>query len=304
MNNNIPLQNTLKGKSTFSGIALHTGVRAHLTINPAEKNTGIIFRRIDIPGKPSVKAIASNVVDVRRGTTIANKEGATVLTVEHVLAALSACNIDNALIDMDGPEPPIADGSAEPFLKMILEVGIEQQTAPAIYWTPSSSIIKEEGETITIINPHPSTKKLPESNEKKIEEATQFMGLKISSLVQYGDFGIGTQYYSNEITKDEFINNLAPARTLVEYRDLKQLIAMGLVKGGSLDNAVIIHDGAIICKDDLRFDDELVRHKVTDIIGDMALIGCRLNAHIITIKPGHASNVVIAQEILQLMAKK
>jgi UDP-3-O-acyl N-acetylglucosamine deacetylase len=249
-------------------------------MHPAPENSGIVFRRIDTPGKPSVVACAKNVVDVRRGTTIA-ANNAAVSTVEHVLAALTACKVDNVIVDMDGPEPPIGDGSALPYLNMILESGIEPQKAEAKIWTPSQPIIKEDGASSTIITPH--------------------TGLKISCVVQYGGFDLGTQFYCGEITQDEFTDNLAAARTLVEFHDLEQLIAMGLVKGGSLDNAIIIHDGAIISKEGLRFSDELVKHKVVDIIGDMTLIGCRINAHIITIRPGHASNVVMAQEIQKAM---
>lgn len=273
-------QNTTKKAVSYSGIALHTGVRAHLTIHPAEQDTGIIFRRVDVPEKPSVLASAANVVDVRRGTTIASGNAA-VSTVEHVLAALNACQVDNALVDMDGPEPPIADGSAKPYLDMVLEAGIEPQNSPAKVWSPSDTITKEENGSITVILPHD--------------------GLKISCMVEYKSSLMGTQYYSGDINKEEFSENLAAARTLVEFKDLEQLIAMGLVKGGSLDNAIVIHDGAIISKEGLRFQDELVKHKVVDIIGDMALIGMRLNAHIITIRPGHASNVIMAQEILKNM---
>lgn len=274
-------QNTIKKEVSYSGIALHTGVRAHLTIHPAAENTGVVFRRVDVPNQPSVLANAAHVVDVRRGTTIADSNGAAVSTVEHVMAALTACQVDNALVDMDGPEPPIGDGSAKPYLDMVLEAGIEEQSAPAKVWVPTETITKEENGSITVITPHD--------------------GLKISCMVEYKGSAMGTQYYSGDISKDEFINNLAPARTLVEFKDLEQLIAMGLVKGGSLDNAVVIHDGAMISKEGLRFPDELVKHKVVDIIGDMSLIGCRLNAHIITIKPGHASNVIMAQEILKNM---
>ena len=271
-------QNTIKKAVSYSGIALHTGVRAHLEINPAKENSGVVFRRVDLPEKPAVPASAANVVDVRRGTTIA-AGNAAVSTVEHVLAALNACQVDNAIVDMDGPEPPIGDGSAKPYLDMILEAGIEEQNAQAEVWSPQETITKEENGSITVIIPHD--------------------GLKISCMVEYKSSLMGTQYYSGDITKEEFINNLAAARTLVEFKDLEQLIAMGLVKGGSLDNAVVIHDGAIISKEGLRFQNELVKHKVVDIIGDMALIGRRLNAHIITIRPGHASNVIMAQEILK-----
>jgi len=269
-------QNTVKKAVSYSGIALHTGVRAHLTVCPAPENTGIVFRRVDVPDKPSVQAVATNVVDVRRGTTIASGNAA-VSTVEHVLAALTSFGIDNAVVEMDGPEPPIGDGSALPYVEMLEDAGIEEQNAEPLCWTPSETIVSEDNGSISVIAPHDS--------------------FKISCMVDFRGTPLGTQYYSAEITHQEFAENLASARTLCDYRDLEQLIAMGLVKGGSLDNAIVIHDGAIISKEGLRFDDELVRHKVIDIIGDLALIGRRIKAHIITIKPGHATNVVMAQKI-------
>jgi UDP-3-O-acyl N-acetylglucosamine deacetylase len=283
MNNKNTKQNTVKKSVSYSGIALHTGVRAHLTINPAEENSGVIFRRIDLPGKPSVLATASNVVDVRRGTTIASANGAAVSTVEHVMASLTAYNIDNAVVDMDGPEPPIGDGSALPYIEMLDDAGIEEQNADARYWSPAAPIITEEGASTSVIIPYES--------------------FKISCVVDFAGTPLGTQYYSAEITKDEFRDNLASARTLCDYKDLEQLIAMGLVKGGSLDNAIVIHDGAIISKEGLRFPDELVRHKVLDVVGDFSLIGRRLKAHIITIKPGHATNATVAQKIIKEMAQ-
>ena len=271
-------QNTVKKRVSYSGIALHTGVRAHLSINPAPENTGVVFRREDLTDKPSVTANASNVVDVRRGTTIASGNAA-VSTVEHVMAALTAFQVDNAIVDMDGPEPPIGDGSALPYVEIIKEAGIESQDAEALYWSPSEPIVNEEGENTCVIVPYDT--------------------FKISCMVEFSGTPLGTQFYAGEITKEEFADNLAAARTLCDYRDLEQLIAMGLVKGGSLDNAIVIQDGAIISKEGLRFQDELVRHKVLDIVGDLSLIGRRLKAHIITIKPGHATNVIMAQKILQ-----
>ena len=273
-------QNTIKKSVSYAGIALHTGVRAHLTLTPAPENTGIVFRRVDVPGKPSVQATALNVVDVQRGTTIASGNAA-VATVEHVLATLTAFQIDNVIVDMDGPEPPIADGSALPYVEMVKEAGIEEQNAEPQYWSPKEPIVNDEGYSTSVILPYDS--------------------FKISCMVEFKGTPLGTQFYSGEITRDEFADNIASARTLCDYKDLEQLIAMGLVKGGSLDNAIVIHDGAIISKEGLRFPDELVRHKVLDIIGDLTLIGKRLKAHIITIKPGHATNVIMAQQIMKEM---
>ncbi len=271
------MQNTVKNPVFYSGIALHTGARANLGIKPAAPDTGILFRRIDLPGAPEIKALATNVVDVRRGTTIASGKG-FVVTVEHVLSALNAAGIDNAIVDMDGAEPPIADGSAMPYLKMILDSGIECQNVPAKVFAPQQPIIIEDKETKLVLTPCDK--------------------LKISCIVSFGASVLDTQYFSTEINLDSFTNQIASARTFCIYKELEQLLAMGLVKGGSLDNAAIIHNGAIICKDGLRYPNELVRHKILDVVGDIYLTGMRVKAHIIAVKPGHPSNVQLAKAVI------
>ncbi len=271
-------QHTLKNTAILSGIALHTGARATLRIQPAEANSGIKFRRIDLPGQPEVAAIASNVVDVRRGTTIA-AGNAIVYTVEHIMAALHACQIDNAVVEMDGQEAPIADGSALAYTKMILDAGSVEQDAAAQYWSTKTPLVVSEGDTKLIIAPHDT--------------------LEISCTTSYVGVPYDPQYYSLTVTSESFLEQLAPARTFVAYRDLEQLLAMGLVKGGSLDSAAIIHDGAIICKDELRYKNEIVRHKMLDMVGDLFLVGRRVKGMVVAIKPGHPSNVKLAGMMLQ-----
>lgn len=271
-------QRTLKKTAVLSGIALHTGVRATLRINPAPASHGIVFRRVDLPEKPQVHAIATNVVDVRRGTTIASGKAA-VSTVEHIMASLHACHVDNAIVDMDGPEPPIADGGALPYMEAILAAGFETQDAPAEYWTASEIIYVEGGDTKMVLTP---------CDEFRISCLTSFKGVPNDP-----------QYYSLVITQESFLEELAPARTFANYSDLKILFEMGLCKGGSLDNSAIIHNGAIICKEELRFEDEIVRHKMLDIVGDLFLCGKRVKANIIAIKPGHPRNVELAQAMIK-----
>ncbi|OGV56325.1 MAG: UDP-3-O-[3-hydroxymyristoyl] N-acetylglucosamine deacetylase [Lentisphaerae bacterium GWF2_44_16] len=271
-------QKTLKNSVFLSGIALHTGARAKLNLSPAPENTGIVFKRIDLPGSPEVKASAANVVDVRRGTTIASGN-ARVYTVEHVLASLHAAEVDNAIVEMDGLEPPIADGSAEPYTQMIIDAGTVEQSADAKYWTASSPIIVEEGDTKMVLLPYDK--------------------FKITCIVSYGASPLDTQYFSGEITTESFAAELAPSRTFCLYKELEQLLALGLVKGGSLDSAAVIHNGAIICKEGLRYQNELARHKTLDIVGDMYLVGRRVKAHIIAVKPGHPINIRLANEMLK-----
>lgn len=272
------MQNTIRKTASITGIALHTGARANLRILPAPVNSGIIFRRIDLPGAPEVKADARNVVDVRRATTIASRTGAVVVTVEHVMSALHAAQVDNVYVEMDCPEPPIADGSAIPFFDLIMSAGLEEQDAPANIWEATSPILFEEGETQIMLFP---------ADE-----------LKISTIVQYNASEQDTQLYSCVVTPDSFRQEIAGARTFCIFRELEQLIAAGLVKGGSLDNAIVMHDGAIISKEGLRFPNELVRHKMMDMVGDLYLVGQRVHANIIAIKPGHPTNVKLAQKIL------
>ncbi len=271
-------QNTIKNPVSVSGIALHTGARAGLKVLPAEENTGIKFRRVDVAGCPEVQALATNVTDVRRGTTISSGD-ATVITVEHIMAALHAYQIDNAVVEMDGFEPPILDGSALPYFKMLQEAGKVEQDAPARYITPKTPVIVQYGGTKTCIFP-----------------CDKFI---IDCTIAFGDSPLDTQYQDIEITAQSFADEIMSARTFVSFKDLGQLLAMGLVKGGSLDNAIIIHDGAVICKEKLRYKNELVRHKILDIVGDMYLTGCRMKGHVIAVKPGHPMNVQLAGEIMK-----
>ena len=272
------MQNTIGRDVSYCGIALHTGARVHLTMKPAPVGTGIVFKRTDMPGSPAVRAHAACVVDVRRATTIAAPSGAYVVTVEHIMAALHASKVDNAIVEMDNAEPPIADGAAGPYFKMIQEAGIVQQDAPAQYWTTDKPVYYEQGGTVTAVLPSDV--------------------FKISCTVDFGDAAMGTQFLALEITPESFERELGPCRTFAANRDLQKLFAAGLAKGGSLDNAVILHEGAIISNDGLRFPNELVRHKMMDMVGDLYLAGKRIKAHVVAVKPGHPSNVETVKRML------
>jgi UDP-3-O-acyl N-acetylglucosamine deacetylase len=278
-------QQTLRESAVYSGIALHTGVRSTLRFLPCDANSGITFRRIDLPGKPEVKALASKVVDVRRGTTIGEGE-CVAHTVEHIMASLHALNIDNAIIEMDGPEPPIADGSSLPFWQVLKAAGTVEQDAEAKYFTPDKPLFVDAGVTTLVILPY-------EQPELRISCTTSFKGCPVDP--QFLDIVVNTESFDQEI---------CGARTFVDYRDLGQLLAMGLCKGGSLDNAEIIHDGAIICKDGLRYENEIVRHKILDLVGDLYLCGRRVNGHVIAVKPGHHRNVELAGLIMRELANQ
>lgn len=275
-------QQTLVRSAFFSGIALHSGARCTVRIQPASENTGIVFRRVDLPGKPEVRALACNVVDVRRGTTIAEGK-AVVFTVEHIMSSLNAWHVDNCIVEMDGGEPPIADGSSLPYYRMIEEAGIQQQEAEAKTFTPKQPLYVEGGATKIVL--------IPGLEKLSISCLASFKGCPVDP--QFHEFTLSTEGYRDEI---------AGGRTFVDYGDLKQLLAMGLCKGGSLDAAAIIHDGAIICKEELRFRDEIVRHKILDLIGDIYLAGCRITGTVIAIRPGHPKNVELAGMLLREIA--
>ena len=275
-------QQTLVRSAFFSGIARLSGARCTVRIQPAPENTGIVFRRVDLPGKPEVRALACNVVDVRRGTTIAEGK-AVVFTVEHIMSALNAWHVDNCIVEMDGGEPPIADGSSLPYYRMIEEAGIQQQEAEAKTFTPKQPLYVEGGATKIVL--------IPGQEKLSISCLASFKGCPVDP--QFHEFILSTEGYRDEI---------AGGRTIVDYGDLKQLLAMGLCKGGSLDAAAIIHDGAIICKEELRFRDEIVRHKILDLIGDIYLTGCRITGTVIAIRPGHPKNVELAGMLLREIA--
>ncbi len=274
-------QHTLKDSVRCSGIALHTGVRAHLTLCPAPANAGIQVRRIDLPDQPTGPALATNVTNAQRATTIAVGD-AYVVTVEHVLASLYACGVDNAVIEMDSPEPPLGDGSAQPFIEMIESVGVKRQRANRKCCRITKPHWIEMGDCRIVMLP------------------TDGDDLRIACTVSYGQCDLDTQYISLKITPETFAAELAPARTFCEQYDvIAGLMKQGLIRGASLDNAIVIKDRAVISKDGLRFPDEFVRHKTLDIVGDLSLVGRRLAGQIIAIKPGHDLNVQLAKQIMQ-----
>ncbi len=270
-------QRTLATSASLTGTALHTGEKVTLTLHPAPVGHGFKFKRTDLPDQPIIEAKVANVKTVERATTIV--EGSVrIHTVEHVLSALSGMGVDNALIEMDANEPPIGDGSAAPYLVTIKQAGIVEQDAPRAFFEPKEPVTIELGESIiTII---PDTK------------------LRIS-CTQVGPEGRFTQYLSAEITPEYYEKEIAPARTFVFYEDVKPLMDKGLIKGGSLENAVVARGDSVLSKEPLRFPDEFVRHKILDIIGDLTLSGRRLRGHIVAVKPGHGPNAELAKALVK-----
>jgi len=268
-------QRTLASPATLSGSTLHTGENVTLTILPAPVGHGFKFQRVDLPDEPVVDAAAAHVKTVERATTLVQGM-VKIHTVEHVLSALSGLGVDNALIQMNANEPPIGDGSASAYAEMILKAGIVAQDAARSYLEVTEPVTIELGESILMILPD-----------------TKFR----ISCTQVGPQGRFTQFLSAEITPEFYEKEIASARTFVFYEDVKPLMDKGLIKGGSLENAIVARGDSVLSKEPLRFPDEFVRHKILDIIGDLALCGRRLRAHVVAVKPGHGINTEAAKKL-------
>ncbi|MES2477283.1 MAG: bifunctional UDP-3-O-[3-hydroxymyristoyl] N-acetylglucosamine deacetylase/3-hydroxyacyl-ACP dehydratase [Verrucomicrobiota bacterium] len=276
------VQHTLAGPATLEGTSLHTGQKVSLTLKPAPEDHGFKFRRIDLPDQPFINADVDKVQTVERATTLA--EGSVkVHTVEHVISALVGMGVDNCLIEMDANEPPIGDGSSRPFVELIKTVGIQPQKAPRKVWEIREPIHLETGDgTIITIVP---------SKTFKI------------SVTNVGPEGRFTQYFSSEITPETYEKEICAARTFVYYEDVKPLLDKGLIKGGSLESAVVIRGNEIMSKESMRFDNEFARHKALDLIGDLMLCGIRITGHVIAVKPGHGPNTKMAAILKSTYAK-
>ena len=276
-------QQTIKRPVSFSGIGIHTGSNVNMTWKPAPVDHGIKFVRTDLDGKPVIEPHIGNVRDVTRWTTIGSN-GAVIHTVEHVLAALNGYGIDNLTIELDANEPPVGDGSSLPYVQMVKQAGIQPQEGKREIFRPQETVHIEVGDSLAVVVP---------SDE-----------LRISCTIHYGKPGLDAQFLSLAIEPETFESQISPARTFAFYEDLQHLIDQGLIKGGNLENAVLIRNESILATEPLRFRDEFVRHKILDVLGDIMLLGRPLAAHIITIRPGHTSNAALTKALAQLMEKE
>lgn len=301
-------QHTITAPVTVSGVGLHTGVVANMTFLPAPPNHGIVFQRVDLPDQPTVEADVDYVVDLSRGTTI-EKNGARVNTVEHTLAALVGLEIDNVLIQLDGPEPPIMDGSSIEFVNALQSVGVEEQNALRDYFeVPEGIFYKDEERNVEIA-------------------ALPLDDYRLTVMVDYNSPVLGSQHAS--ITNiGQFVPEIASCRTFCFLHELEYLYKQNLIQGGALNNAIVIVDR--IVKDDelayladlfkqpkievksegtlnnveLRYKNEPARHKLLDLVGDLALVGRPLKAQILAARPGHAANVGLAKKIKKIMKEQ
>jgi UDP-3-O-[3-hydroxymyristoyl] N-acetylglucosamine deacetylase / 3-hydroxyacyl-[acyl-carrier-protein] dehydratase len=300
-------QHTIKEELTISGAGIHTGKSVNMRVVPAEPNTGINFKRVDLPGQPIVKADVDNVVDTTRSTNI-EAHGARINTIEHIMAALTGMQVDNVMIEIDGEEVPILDGSAEPFVEALAMVGIQKQNAKKIYYSIEHNI------TFT-------------DEEKKVEMvALPYQDYRINTLIDFNSPVLGTQHAALRNIKD-FNEQIASSRTFCFFHELEALIANNLIKGGDINNAIVVVDkpvteesieriskvfkksniqvseGGILNNLELRYPNEPARHKLLDVVGDLALVGYPFKAHIIANRPGHASNVKFARKIKEHIKK-
>jgi UDP-3-O-[3-hydroxymyristoyl] N-acetylglucosamine deacetylase/3-hydroxyacyl-[acyl-carrier-protein] dehydratase len=302
-------QRTIKTPVAVSGTGLHTGERVTMTFNPAPENHGFKFRRVDLEGSPVVDADVDNVTDTSRGTTI-TQNGASVSTVEHVLAALVGLEVDNVLIDLDGPETPIMDGSSMPFVQALQEAGTREQEADREYYHIPYNIHYSEP-------------------DRKVEMVAMPLDddYRFTCMVDYNSPVLGTQHATIS-SINEFQKEVASCRTFCFLHELEMLLKHNLIKGGDINNAIVVVDKhvdkeelahlatlfnrkdidvapqGILNNIELRYQNEPARHKLLDMIGDLALVGVPLRGHIMAARPGHAANVAFAKKIKALIKKE
>ena len=272
-------QSTLKRKIHFSGVGVHNGRAVSMSIEPANVNTGIIFKRIDLQNNNEVKASIDNVVKSSLCTKIKNTYGVSVSTIEHLMAAFSALNIDNAIVKINSPELPALDGSSSEYVKKILNTGIKEQNKNKKFFKILKNIEVKNGNRFVSITP----------SEK----------LSINISIDYPKTIIGHSHYSYMHSKDNFIKNLSMARTYTLFEDIEKMRTAGLAIGGNLNNAVVVDKFKILNPEGLRFEKEFVKHKTLDCIGDFYLLGMPLIGKVNCFAPGHSLNHLLLKEILK-----
>jgi UDP-3-O-[3-hydroxymyristoyl] N-acetylglucosamine deacetylase/3-hydroxyacyl-[acyl-carrier-protein] dehydratase len=277
-------QTTIKGTERVEGVGLHTGVPSAVTFRPAEAGTGILFERVDVNGRPRVSSTLENVIGHSRGTTIA-ENGTEVHTVEHLLAATTGLGVDNLLVEIEGPEPPACDGSSAVFAEALESCKIVEIDAERQFVAPNEPVFYQHNNAeMTLV---------PEDD------------LRISFTIKFDHPVLKSQFKSFQVGNQEaFIKEIAPARTFALEREIDMLREAGLIKGGTLENAVVIGPNGVINPEGLRFEDEPVRHKILDLLGDLALLGFKLKGHLIAIRSGHSTNVGMFKRLLVVMEER
>ncbi|MEE8045713.1 MAG: bifunctional UDP-3-O-[3-hydroxymyristoyl] N-acetylglucosamine deacetylase/3-hydroxyacyl-ACP dehydratase [Dehalococcoidia bacterium] len=269
-------QRTILREVSLSGKALHTGLDVRLTLKPASVDHGVVFRRMDLYGRPELKTSVDLLADrLIRGTDIAS--GYTkVHTVEHILSALGGCGVDNVVIELNASEPPIIDGSARGFVDLIARAEpVDQESNRKVFVLRDPLSISDGNRSLV---------------------ALPYDGFRIT-CTSTDDRGVHTQHLSLDIDAETYETEIAPARTFTIYEDIEELLKLGKISGGSLDSALVIKGDTVLSKEPLRFQDEFVRHKILDIIGDLMLLGAPIKAHIVAVRPGHALNAELTKEL-------
>jgi UDP-3-O-[3-hydroxymyristoyl] N-acetylglucosamine deacetylase len=272
------LQKTLAEQVVCCGIGVHSGKEIIVTIKPAKVNNGIVFRRVDLPGTYDIRALFKLVVDTSLATVIGNN-GAIVSTIEHLMAAFAGIGIDNAIVEINDYEVPVMDGSAKEFASSFAKAGVLDQEAPKQFFVVKDTIKISDGDKYVVVYPEKSR--------------------KITCVVDFDHPLIGKQEFVFDPDTDNFEELISCARTFGFIRDMEYLKKFGLGKGGSLDNAIIIDNDKILNKDGLRYEDEFVRHKLLDSLGDFSLLGMPIMGHIKTYKSGHALNHLFVKKFLE-----
>lgn len=264
-------QTTLNSEVSYTGVGLHSGVDVHMTLQPAPANTGIVFVRRDLPGMPRIEAKASNVTSTVRATTI-EANGIKLFTIEHLMSAFNAMGIDNCLVLIDAEEPPVADGSSKVFAELMAKAGIKVMDALRREIVIDRLYRVDDGDKFIL--------------------AVPYDGFRVSFTSINPHPLIGIQYGNYEITPESYLSEVAPARTIAYEAEIDALREMGLGLGGTLENVIVYNDDGWM--NELRYPDELVRHKILDIVGDLRLTGF-IRGHIIAVKSGHALNTTMAK---------
>ncbi|OOR98443.1 UDP-3-O-[3-hydroxymyristoyl] N-acetylglucosamine deacetylase [Haemophilus paracuniculus] len=274
-------QRTLKQATKVTGIGLHSGKKVTLTLRPAPANTGIIYARTDLNPAVYFPASAESIRDTTLCTCMINDDGVRISTVEHLNAAMSALGLDNLIVEVDAPEIPIMDGSASPFIYLLLDAGIEEQNAAKKFIRIKETVRVEEGDKWAEIKPY--------QNGLNLDFTIDFTHPMISKNVRN---------YKMELSAENFIHQLSRARTFTFMKDVEYLQSIGLALGGSLDNAIVLDEYRILNEEGLRFKDELVRHKMLDAIGDLFMCGYNILGDFKAYKSGHGLNNKLLRAIL------
>jgi UDP-3-O-[3-hydroxymyristoyl] N-acetylglucosamine deacetylase len=272
-------QRTLKTAVQTTGVGLHTGVKVSLNIRPAPVDSGIVFVRTDLPGAPAIPALAGNVTDTRLSTVV-EASGTRVGTVEHLMSAFSGLGVDNAFVDVSGPEVPIMDGSSGPFVFLMQSVGLVEQPAPKRYIKVLKTVEVSQGDKIARFEPY---------NGFRITYEGQF---------NHPAFEKSGSTVSVDFADTSYVKEVARARTFGFTQDVEMLRAQGLALGGSLDNAIVMDEFRVLNADGLRFSDEFLKHKILDAVGDLYLMGHPLIGAFYGYKSGHALNNIAARKLL------